>query len=445
MKKFKDSLDPAKLLVLGFASLILVGAFLLSMPIATENYTTLPFLDALFTATSAVCVTGLVVVDTGNTFSFFGEVVILILIQIGGLGFMTLATFLFALLGKRISFKEQLLLKEAYNAASPGGMIRLAKRILIFTAITETIGGIILAIRFSFEMPIAQAIFFGFFHSISVFNNAGFDLMGDYSSLVDYVDDPTVVLTVCSLIIIGGLGFLVINELYDYRHTRVLSLHSKVVLSMSIILTVSAVVLVFIFEYGNANTLGSLSPMGKVLGALFHGVTPRTAGANTLPIADLTHATLFLTIFLMFIGGGSGSTAGGIKVSTFAVLVTTVKSQLSGKEDVVIFKRRIEIETVLKAFTVAMSGLFIVVVVTFLLSITDRGHAFIMYLFEATSAFGTVGLSMGLTPELSPIGRILIIITMFIGRLGPLTLGFAITKRRKQEGYRHPKGKIMIG
>lgn len=269
--------------------------------------------------------------------------------------------------------------------------------------------------------------------------------MGDYSSLVDYVDDPTVVLTVCSLIIIGGLGFLVINELYDYRHTRVLSLHSKVVLSMSIILTVSAVVLVFIFEYGNANTLGSLSPMGKVLGALFHGVTPRTAGANTLPIADLTHATLFLTIFLMFIGGGSGSTAGGIKVSTFAVLVTTVKSQLRGKEDVVIFKRRIEIETVLKAFTVAMSGLFIVVVVTFLLSITDRGHAFIMYLFEATSAFGTVGLSMGLTPELSPIGRILIIITMFIGRLGPLTLGFAITKRRKQEAYRHPKGKIMIG
>lgn len=445
MNNLKESLDPAKLLVLGFAALILIGAFLLSLPISTEDYSTLPFIDALFTATSAVCVTGLVVVDTGNTFSFFGEVIILILIQIGGLGFMTLATFLFALLGKRISFKDRLLLKEAFNANSPGGMVRLVRRILMFTVITEGIGAIILAIRFSFDMPIAQAIFFGIFHSVSMFNNAGFDLMGDFNSLVHYVNDPIVVLTVSFLIITGGLGFLVINELYEYRQTRTLSLHSKVVLSITLILIVSASLLIFIFEYGNAKTLGTLSPMGKVLGAFFHGVSPRTAGANTLPMADLTYATLFLTIFLMFIGGGSGSTAGGIKVSTFAVLLTTVKSQLSGKEDIVIFKRRLEVETVLKAFTVAMSGLFIVVIVTFLLNITESGHVFIMYLFEATSAFGTVGLSMGLTPELSPIGRIFIMMTMFVGRLGPLTLGFAISKRRKQEAYRHPKGKMMIG
>lgn len=445
MKKFKESHNPSKILVMGFAILILIGAFLLSLPIATEDGNGIPFLDALFTATSATCVTGLVVVDTGDTFSMFGELVILSLIQIGGLGFMTFATFLFTLLGKKISFKERIVLKEAFNVTSTDDIVKLVKRILIFTVIAESIGGIILSIRFSFDMPIGQAIYFGFFHSISNFNNAGFDLMGEFKSLTAYVDDPFVVLTVCSLIILGGLGFIVVNELYEYRETRRISLHTKVVLSTTLTLIVGAAILIFLFEYGNDKTLGPLSSTGKALGALFHSVTPRTAGANTLPMADLTYATLFLTIFLMFIGGGSGSTAGGIKVSTFALLMVTALSQLKGKEDVVLFKRRIVIESILKALTVAMSGVMIVIIVTFALSITEQGHIFIMYLFEATSAFGTVGLSMGLTPELSPIGRILIILTMFVGRLGPLTLGFAISKRRKKEAFRHPKGNIMIG
>lgn len=445
MKNFKESLNPAKILVLGFAILILLGACLLTLPIATENGEGLPFLNALFTATSATCVTGLVVVDTGDTFSMFGELVILGLIQLGGLGFMTFATFLFILLGKRITLKERLLLKEAYNVDSTAGIVNLVKKILFFTVITEGIGGIILSIRFSFDMAIGQAIYFGFFHAISNFNNAGFDVMGEFRSLTHYVDDPFVVLTVCLLIILGGLGFIVINELYEYRETRRLSLHTKIVFSTTTILIVGATILIFLFEYGNDKTLGQLSNSGKFLGALFHSVTPRTAGANTLSMADLTHATLFLTIFLMFIGGGSGSTAGGIKVSTFTVLMATVFSQFKGKEDVVIFKRRIVIETILKALTVAMSGMLIVFIVTFLLSITEEGHVFIMYLFEAASAFGTVGLSMGLTPELSPLGRIFIICTMFIGRLGPLTIGFAITRRRKQEAFRHPKGNVMIG
>ncbi|KEK10251.1 ATP synthase subunit J [Lysinibacillus sphaericus] len=445
MKSLKENLDPAKILVLGFAILIFIGAFLLTLPIATEDGKGLAFLNALFTATSATCVTGLVVVDTGDTFSLFGEIIILILIQVGGLGFMTFATFLFVLLGKKISLKERLLLKEAFNTNSTAGVVRLVKRILIFTVITECIGGILLTVRFSFDMPIGQAVYFGFFHAISNFNNAGFDLMGEFNSLTDYVDDPIVVLTICSLIILGGLGFIVINELYEYRQIRAFSVHTKVVLSTTLILIVGATILIFFFEYSNVKTLGPLSPTGKGLGALFHSVTPRTAGANTLSMGDLTHATLFLTIFLMFIGGGSGSTAGGIKVTTFAVLIITALSQLKGKEEVVLFKRRIVIENILKALTVAMSGIMIVVVVTFMLSITEKGYVFIMYLFEATSAFGTVGLSMGLTPELSPIGRFIIILTMFVGRLGPLTLGFAITKRRKQEAYRRPKGKIMIG
>lgn len=446
MKSAKNKLNPPKILVLGFATIILIGAFLLTLPIATEDGEGLSFLNALFTATSATCVTGLVVVDTGDTFSIFGELVILFLIQIGGLGFMTFATLLFLLLGKKISLKERLLLKEAFNNITMAGLVRLVRRILLFTALIEIIGGLILSIRFSFDMPVGKAIYFGFFHSISNFNNAGFDLMGGFNGLTEYVDDPFIVLTICALITIGGLGFIVINELYEYRETKRLSVHSKIVLTTTLILTIGSTVLIFLFEYGNSKTLGPLSEWGKVLGSLYQAVTPRTAGSNTLPIGDLTQSTLFLIILLMFIGAGSGSTAGGIKITTFAVLVATLWSQIRGKEDVVLFRRRIVNETILKALTVTMCGMMIVIFVTFVLSIIEQqGHNFMMYLFEATSAFGTVGLSMGLTPELSPGGRLVIILTMFAGRLGPLTIAFAIAKRRKSEAFRHPKGNIMIG
>ncbi|AVK96200.1 Trk family potassium uptake protein [Lysinibacillus sphaericus] len=445
MKKLIHYLSPPKILVLGFAIIIFIGACLLTLPIATEDGNGLPFLNAVFTATSATCVTGLIVVDTGDTFTMFGEIVILALIQIGGLGFMTFATLLFLLLGKKISLKERLLLKEAFNNISMAGLVKLVKRILLFTALIELIGGLILSIRFSFDMPIGKAIYFGFFHSISNFNNAGFDLMGGFQGLTAYVADPFVVLTICALITIGGLGFIVMNELYEYRETKRLSVHSKIVLSATVILTVGSTLLIFLFEYSNSKTIGDLTGMGKILGSFYQAVTPRTAGSNTLPIGDLTHSTLFLTILLMFIGAGSGSTAGGIKITTFAVLAATLWAQIRGKEDVVLFRRRIVIETILKALTVAMCGMVIVVFVTIFLSITEQKHSFMMYLFEATSAFGTVGLSMGLTPELTPAGRILIILTMFAGRLGPLTIAFAITKRRKPEAFHHPKGNIMIG
>lgn len=445
MKKLINYLSPPKILVLGFAIIIFIGACLLTLPIATEDGNGLPFLNAVFTATSATCVTGLIVVDTGDTFTMFGEIVILALIQIGGLGFMTFATLLFLLLGKKISLKERLLLKEAFNNISMAGLVKLVKRILLFTALIELIGGLILSIRFSFDMPIGKAIYFGFFHSISNFNNAGFDLMGGFQGLTAYVADPFVVLTICALITIGGLGFIVMNELYEYRETKRLSVHSKIVLSATVILTVGSTLLIFLFEYSNSKTIGDLTGMGKILGSFYQAVTPRTAGSNTLPIGDLTHSTLFLTILLMFIGAGSGSTAGGIKITTFAVLAATLWAQIRGKEDVVLFRRRIVIETILKALTVAMCGMVIVVFVTIFLSITEQKHSFMMYLFEATSAFGTVGLSMGLTPELTPAGRILIILTMFAGRLGPLTIAFAITKRRKPEAFHHPKGNIMIG
>ena len=445
MQRKKYFLNPPQILVLGFAVIILLGAILLTMPVSTTDGQGLSFLNALFTATSATCVTGLVVVDTGTTFTMFGQLVILLMIQVGGLGFMTFATLFAFLLGKRISLKERILLQESLNNLSMEGVVRLAKRILIFTAVIELVGAILLSIRFSFDMPIGKAIYYGIFHSISNFNNAGFDLMGEFHSLTSYVDDPTVVLTICTLITLGGIGFIVMNELVEFRISKRLSLHTKVVLVTSGILLLVGTIGIFLLEYTNEKTLKPLTFIGKILGSLFQSVTARTAGANTLNISDMTQSSLFLIILLMFIGASPGSTGGGIKTTTFSTLLGAVWSQIRGKEDVVFYRQRIVYETIYKALTVTLSGLFLVILITMLLTITEHGKDFLMLLFEATSAFATVGLSMGLTPELSHIGKGLIIFTMFAGRVGPLTIAFAVTIRRNPDAFRYPKGKIMIG
>ncbi|PFO04794.1 Trk family potassium uptake protein [Bacillus sp. AFS076308] len=445
MEQKKYFLDPPKILVVGFASIILIGAILLTLPAATTNGHGLSFLNALFTATSATCVTGLVVVDTGTTFTIFGQIVILSLIQVGGLGFMTFATFFALLLGKKISLKERILLQESLNNLSMEGIVKLARRIIIFTGVIEFIGALILTIRFSFDMPLRKAIYFGIFHSISNFNNAGFDLMGEFHSLTGYVEDPTVTLTVCLLIILGGIGFIVMNELYEYRAIKRVSLHTKIVLLTSAILVIVGTIGIFLLEYSNHLTLKPLSLTGKILGSLFQSVTARTAGANTLSIGDLTQSSLLLIILLMFIGASPGSTGGGIKTTTFTTLLGAVWSQIRGKEDVIFYRQRIEYETIYKALTVTFSGLFLVMFMTLVLTISEKGHEFLAILFEVTSAFATVGLSMGLTPELSDIGKILIMLTMFAGRVGPLTIAFAVTMRRNPDPFRYPKGKIMIG
>ncbi|GEB33501.1 K+ transporter Trk [Brevibacillus parabrevis] len=447
IRKWTDKLqlDPPKTLVLGFALIILLGTFLLTLPSATVNGQGLPWLDSLFTATSATCVTGLVVVDTGTTFTTFGQMVILSLIQIGGLGFMTVATFFSLIMRKKISLRERLILQESLNQMTMEGVVRLAKMILIFTALAELIGGVLLSIRFAFDFPLPKAIYFGFFHAISNFNNAGFDLMGDFASLTGYVDDPLVTLVVCLLIILGGIGFIVVSDLYEYRHTRRLSLHTKVVLSTTALLVLGGTVLIFILEYTNPKTLQPLSMLGKVLGSLYQSVTARTAGSNTLSIGDMRQSSLFLIILLMFIGASPGSTGGGIKTTTFATLIGAVIAQIKGKEDVIFFRQRILPHMIYKSLTVTMTGLFIVMAVTMALSITEAGARFEMILFEVTSAFATTGLSMGLTPSLSPIGKTLIILTMFAGRVGPLTIAFALAQRRQKEYFRYPKGKITIG
>ncbi|GAM12986.1 TrkH family potassium uptake protein [Mesobacillus selenatarsenatis] len=438
-------LDPPKVLVYGFGVIILLGTLLLSLPSSTVDGKGLPFLDALFTATSATCVTGLVVVDTGDTFTRFGEMVILSMIQIGGLGFMSFATLFAFILGKRISFKERLIIQESLNNATVEGIVRLVKRIFLFTAVVEITGGTILSMRFSEEMAAGKAIYFGFFHAVSNFNNAGFDLMGSFKGLTEYAEDPIVNITMISLISLGGIGFIVMNELFEYRSTKTISLHSKIVLAISGVLIFGGALLIFILEYNNPSTLKPLTMTGKIFGAIYQAVTPRTAGSNTLNIPDLQQSTLFLIICLMFVGASPGSTGGGIKTTTFAVLIGAVKSQIRGQEDVTFFGRRMEQSIISKSLTVTLIALFLVFTITMILTITESGKDFLMIFFETVSAFSTVGLSMGLTPELSSIGKILITITMFAGRVGPLTLAFAVTKKKKENHYRYPAGKVMIG
>jgi trk system potassium uptake protein len=438
-------LDPPKVLVYGFGVIILLGTLLLSLPSSTVDGKGLPFLDALFTATSATCVTGLVVVDTGDTLTRFGEMVILSMIQIGGLGFMSSATLFAFILGKRISFKERLIIQESLNNATVEGIVKLVKRIFLFTAVVEITGGIILSMRFSQEMAAGKAIYFGFFHAVSNFNNAGFDLMGGFSGLTAYAEDPIVNITMIFLISFGGIGFIVMNELFEYRSIKRISLHSKIVLAISGILVFGGALLIFILEYNNPSTLKPLTMTGKIFGAIYQAVTPRTAGSNTLNIPDLQQSTLFLIICLMFVGASPGSTGGGIKTTTFAVLIGAVKSQIRGQEDVTFFGRRMDQSIISKSLTVTLIALFLVFTITMILTITESGKDFLMIFFETVSAFSTVGLSMGLTPELSSYGKILITITMFTGRVGPLTLAFAVTKKRKEDHYRYPAGKVMIG
>lgn len=438
------TLSPPRILVFGFAAIILLGTALLMLPISSRTGESIGFINALFTSTSATCVTGLVVVDTATTFSYFGECVIMLLIQVGGLGFMTMAT-LFALAFKRrISLKDRLILQEAMNQSSMEGIVRLIRRVLLYSLIIEACGAVILMIRWAFDMPLGQAIYYGIFHAVTMFNNAGFDLFGGYRSLTGYVYDPVVNIVVMVLIVSGGIGFIVLSDLIDFRKQRKLSLHSKVVLTTTAALLLVGFIIIFIFEFTNPRTLGSLNWGGKFFGALFQSVTPRTAGANTIDITGLRQATQFFIVILMFIGASPGSTGGGIKTTTFTIMVGAVIAMMRGREDIVMFRYRLAQERVLKALTIVLLAILLILTVSMILSTTEEGD-FLEILFETTSAFGTVGLSMGLTPDLTVFGKIMISLIMFVGRLGPLTLAYALGRRKGKELYRHPEGKMIIG
>ncbi|MBA4492724.1 TrkH family potassium uptake protein [Paenactinomyces guangxiensis] len=445
---FVKKLSPPQVLVIGFAATILAGAFLLSLPISTENGQPLPFIDALFTATSAVCLTGLVVVDTATTFSTFGEMVIMILFQVGGIGIMTFATFFALLVGKKIGIRERLILREAFNKIDMQGVVRLVLAVVIMTLVIEGVGFIILSLRFIPEWGWGKGLYYAMFHSVSAFNNAGFDLFGDYekfSSLVRYVGDPVVNLTIGGLFTLGGLGFIVILELVEYRVTKRLSLHTKLVLTMTGILIFVGMVVILAIEWRNPATLGNLPWYDKLLASFFHSLTPRSAGFNTLSLADMYPATLFFTLFLMFVGASPSSTGGGIKTTTLATILLAVWGMIRGRENVVTFRRRIPYNQVYKALTVTVASITVVLIVTMLLTITENPNNILTAMFETVSAFGTCGLSMGLTSELSLEGKILITITMFAGRLGPLTIAMALARSLKQPPYRYPEERPLIG
>ncbi len=443
---FKRLTGP-QILVLGLAFTIFVGAFLLSLPIAAEPNKHISFLDALFTAASAVCVTGLVVVDIATTFSYFGEVVILLLIQIGGLGFMTFTTLIAVLLGRKIGISERLALTESLNLSTMEGIVRLAKAIFLITIIIEALGILILSSRFIPEWGLSKGIYYAVFHSVSSFNNAGFDLFGDdgkFSGLTRYVDDPVVVLTIGSLVLLGGIGFIVIQELISYKKGKKLSLHTKIVLIMSLMLIIGGMVMILLIEWFNPKTLGALSWDGRLLSAWFQSIC-RTSGLNTLDLGSLYPTTLFMMILLMFVGASPSSTGGGIKTTTLAVILLAVWNMLRGRhDDIVAFKRRIPHYLVYKALTVSVAALIYVIIVTMILTISERTDL-LTAMFETVSAFATVGWSMGLTPDLSALGKVIMIISMFVGKLGPVTLTLALAKSRTHLPYKYPEEKPLIG
>jgi len=423
-------LQPTQVLVIGFASVILIGALLLNLPIASQNGQSVGFINAIFTATSAVCVTGLSVVDTGTYWTLFGKGIILVLIQIGGLGFMTMATMIAIILGKKISLKERLIIQEALNQYSLAGLVRFSKYILILTFMIEGVGAVLLSFRFIPEYGWSTGIAYSIFHSISAFCNAGFDLIGNGRGLTPYVSDPIVSLTIISLIIIGGIGFSVITDIITNKKWKKLSFHTKIVVLITGALLTVGFIGFMLLEWSNPNTLGNLNGSNKFLAGFFQSVTTRTAGFNTLDFAAMTNASKILTIMLMFIGGSPASTAGGIKTTTFGVILFMIISIIRGKTETEIFRKKISRDIVNRALAIAIIGIFLIILITMILSITDSQFAFMDVLFETTSAFGTVGLSLGITPELSVLGKILIIFLMFAGRVGILTIAFALARQQ---------------
>lgn len=443
------ALSPSQFLVVSFAGFSVLGGFLLWLPVAAEPGQTISFLDALFTATSAVCVTGLIVVDTPNAYSTFGEVTIMLLVFVGGLGYMTLSTVLVAALGRKLSLQERSTLQEALNIDTREGIARFAGTVFRVALAMQLGGAFLLALRFWPEFGPGRAAYLGLFHAVSAFNNAGFALWPD--NLVRYRGDVVVNLVVTGLIICGGLGFFVLRELSGRRRFARWSLHTKLAVVITCVLLVAGTILILGFEWSNPRTLAPL-PLGeKILASWFQSVSPRTAGFNTLDIGAMTMPTLFLTMALMFIGASPGSTGGGVKTTTFGITVFALIATVRGANETVAFNRRILNETVARAFFISLTAFLALNVIAGVLLLTE-GRDLMRTLFETTSAFGTVGLSMGspgsvlsLAGHFSPLGKLLLIAMMLVGRVGPLTVAVALAGRKRVSHVRYPEGRVFIG
>ena len=445
-RRRRPNLTPAQLVVLAFLLAIVVGTVLLSLPISHAQGRAVSVAEAFFTATSAICVTGLIVLDTGTDFSRFGQVVIMLLIKSGGLGILTLGVLLALATGRRISFRERMRLQLQANALHVGGIVRLVLGLVAFTIVLELIGAMLLFVRFSQVHGYSEGAFYALFHSISAFNNAGFALYPD--SLLRYASDPLITLTIAGLFIFGGLGFVVVLELIGrLRHANVamFSLHTRLVLVATVLLLVIATVVVTILEWSNPATLGPFSWSTKLLAGFFQAATPRTAGFNTLDYGDMNPPTLIFTMLLMFIGASPGSTGGGVKTVTFLVLVGSAWTLSRGQGQLILFGRRIDSTNIIKAAVITTMGMMLVGAAFTGLAITDPDLATLPLAFETVSAFGTVGLSMGITAELSEAGRSIIIGLMFLGRVGLLTFAIALVAKQPEKKIKHPAEDVIIG
>jgi len=430
-------------MVAGFIGLILTGSLMLSLPAAyfAEEFS---YIDALFTAASAVCVTGLVVVDTGTFFTPLGQAVIMFLIFAGSLGFMTMTTLIFVFLGRRITLRDRLIVKEALNQESLAELIPLVKTVIRVAVIFIMIGTILLSLRFIPQFGYGNGFFYALFHAVSAFGNAGFDLFGHFESLTRFPTDYLVNVTIMFLFIIGGLGFTVILDLTRHlRYRSRLSLHSHLVLLITAFLLVGGAVLILILEHKNPATMGNLSSGAKIFTAFFTAATPRTAGFSVLDTGSLAYPTLIIMLAMMFIGASPTSTGGGVKTTTFAVVLLTVINMIRGRNEPVVFLHRISLDQIMKAISIVVGAVTLIFLATFCMTIFEDNN-FMSLVFEVFSAFGTVGLSRGITADLSIPSKAALIVTMFGGRVGPLTLLVALARQKK--GVLHfPEEHLLIG
>lgn len=442
MITIKKRLSSSQIIILGFAGAILFGSILLTLPFSTRDGHGALFSDALFTATSAVCVTGLVVQDTATYWSTFGQAVIIALIQIGGMGVVTVAIAISSFSGKQISLKQRSTMQEAISAHKVGGIVRLTGFIIKMTIIFELLGAVIMAPTFCKEFGVLKGIWYAVFHSISAFCNAGFDLMGaktPYSSLTYFVDNPVINFVIMSLIIIGGIGFMTWDDIMvNKHHVRKYRMQSKVILITTVLLISLPALYFFLFEFGD-------KPMGeRIWSSLFQSVTPRTAGFNTADLTQISETGTAITIMLMLIGGSPGSTAGGMKTTTLAVLLSTAISVFRRREHTHFFGRRVNDDTIRNAATILMMYVILFLTGGFLISHIES-LPLLTCLYETASAIGTVGLTLGITPNLEIASQIILIVLMYIGRVGGLTLIFSALSGNQGNTARLPQEKITVG
>lgn len=444
-----------RIIAFGFLSAILLGALLLMLPISSSSGEVTAFPDALFTATTSICVTGLTTVVTAEHWSLFGHVVILLLIQFGGLGIVTFTTTLYLILGKRIKLSDRMVIQDAYNLNTLSGIVRLTKKIIKGTILIEAIGALLFSFQFIPQFGAIRGLWYSVFHSISAFCNAGIDLIGP-DSFGPYRDNVLINVTTMSLIVLGGLGFpvwwdivhllksAVKKEIKLHTIVRRLSLHSKIVLSFTLILIVAGTLLTLLIEYNNPDTLGKLSFGNKIMASTFQSVTTRTAGYFTIPQQYFESSTSFIYIIWMFIGGSPSGAAGGVKTSTIAVLFVSTLSVIKGKKNVELFRRSINEQYVKKGLAVVIVSFMVLCVMTVFLAAVENSD-FLDTLYETTSAIATVGLTRNFTFTLSTLGKFIIIATMYLGRIGPITMALAFNVKKHEGEITLPEGKILVG